>query len=100
MRLLLGGSSSSCTDTAQSWQPFQRPGLTSNRLYVHSPLTSHLHGACPRRRHLDLCWQWRSEESDRAALDRRLGLEGLTSSAAFAGIESAGKRCTYLDMQL
>ena len=75
-------------------------GLTSNRLHVHSPLASHPHGALPRRRHLDLCWQWRSEESDRAALDRRLGLEGLTSSAAFAGIESAGQRCTYLDMQL
>ena len=50
---------------------------------------------CPsRRRHLDLCWQWRSEEPDRAALDRKLGMEGLTSSAAFAGEESAGRRPT------
>ena len=48
---------------------------------------------CPScRRHLDLCWQWRSEEPDRAVLDRALGMEGLTSAAAFAGNESAGGR--------
>ena len=50
------------------------------------------HTLCPSCRcHVELCWRWRSEEPDRAALDSNLGMEGLTSSAALAGDESAGR---------
>lgn len=92
MRLLLGqpGRSSCCTYTAHSWQPLPVTRADQQQARCLQPAGVTPTPCLSCRYHLDLCWQWRSEEPDRAALDRKLGMEGLTSAAAFAGDDSAG----------